>query len=138
MLGITAALTVWGEHFHPSEVERLTRICFSSKNEPGEIGKKGRYAGVPKPYGSAELLMEQTSIESGSGASGLMDTRWLKHLGTIIQPCREAGATHLEVHVDISYAGQCNLSLSADELAALAALGVPLTLTCYPREEEEL
>ena len=133
MLGITAALTVWGEHFRPSEVEHLTGISFSSRNEPGEVGRKGRYAGVPKPYGSAELLMEPVTIEAAGGATTLLDVNWLKQLDSIIRYCRDAGATDMAVHVDISYDGQCNLSLSANELAALAALSIPLTMTCYSR-----
>jgi hypothetical protein len=133
MLEITAALTVWGEHFRPSEVEQLASIGFSSKNESGEVGRKGRYAGVPKPYGSAELLMPSVSIEEAGGATALLDVNWLKQLDRIIPYCRDAGATDMEVHVDVSYDGQCNVSLSANELAALAALRIPLTMTCYSR-----
>ena len=48
-----------GQSFSPALAERTTGISFSSKNEPGELGTTGRYAGQPRPYGAATLTVDE-------------------------------------------------------------------------------
>jgi hypothetical protein len=131
VLSVTARLMVWGESFSPSSVERIAGTTFSSKNEPGEVGAKGRYAGLPRPYGSAELLMPAVPVDSAGGTRELLYITWLKQVRNLVQRCKDAGASSVELHVDVSYDGQCNLTFEVGELAALAELEIPLTITCY-------
>ncbi len=55
MIRIRANILFHGDSFFPSRVEKELNISFINKKEPGEIGKLGKYKGVPLPYGSADL-----------------------------------------------------------------------------------
>jgi len=131
MVRVFAELRAQGERFSPSEAERLAGVAFSTKSEPGEIGTMGRYAGKPKPYGSAELLMSVEAEAAAAARGDLLDGDWLRQVASMVPHCRPAGATSVVVHIDVSHDGQCNLAFSPEELTALASLGVPLTLTTF-------
>jgi hypothetical protein len=131
MVRVYAELRAQGERFRPSEAERAAGVTFSTKSEPGEIGTIGRYAGKPKPYGSAELLMSVEAEAAAATHGHLLDGDWLKQVALMVPHCRSAGATSVVVHLDVSHDGQCNLAFSPEELTALAGVGVPLTLSTF-------
>lgn len=135
MIRVSAVLSVWGEKFSPAEAERLAGIVFSTKNEPGEPGVRGRYAGKPRPYGSADLEASDAEQAAAAARRALLDHVWLKKVATVIPPCRLAGATDVELHLDIAHDGQCNVNFSPEEMRSLAELGIPLTLSCFEGSE---
>lgn len=137
MIRVFAVLRAWGEKFSPSEAERLAGVLFSEKSEPGELGVRGRYAGKPRPYGTAELQASDATEAAALARGDLLDLAWLKKVATLAPPCRLAGATDIELHLDVAYEAQCNVNFSPRELNSIAALGVPLTITCFPDDPKE-
>jgi len=117
---------LWGEAFSPSTAEKQTGIVFDAKNEPGEIARSGRYRNQPTPHGSATI-----KFEDDLSSCDPLTTQSLNVLAESIPAFREAGATTIVIHCDVAYRDQCNLEMSPGFLAAIARLGVPLTLTCY-------
>lgn len=126
MVNITLAFRTMGPAFSPSHAEAEANAAFSSKNEPGELGRAGRYRGQPLPYGSAEFV----DVDAIATMSGL-PSPFLDTLARLAPACRTAGATSLVVHADIAYDGQCNFELNDQCAARLAALGVAMTFTCF-------
>src|SRR3954471_23709024 len=98
MIRVFAVLRAWGEKFSPSEAERLAGILFSEKSEPGELGARGRYAGKPRPYGTAELQASDADEAAAVARRTLLDDAWLKKVAALAPPCRLAGATDIELH----------------------------------------
>ena len=119
-----------GTAFSPAEAERRTGLPFVRKNEPGGFTERGRYKHEPAPFGGASLdAPDETPDEEK--LSRLLDTV-LPHADTL----RQLGVEEMVIYVGYFWRDQCNLSFQPEELAQLAALGVPFWISCYEDSEE--
>jgi len=121
-----------GDMFSPAEAERRTGIKLSKGNEPGEIAAKGRYKGKPYPHGCAELR------EPGESLISLEKSQVVDILTANIDTFRGCGATNMWIDIAIGYNNQCNLELSPSFLTRVASLGIPVAITCYESDSEEM
>lgn len=119
-----------GTAFSPSAAEKQTGLLFSKKNEPGDIGKWGRYKEQPIPYGSAELC-DPTEDSDLFALSPV----FFRTLELLVPACRAALATSIVLHADLAFEDQCNIEMSEDFIQALAGLRIPFTMTCYENRE---
>jgi hypothetical protein len=124
-------LALWGQRFSPTEVEGVTGLLLAHKNEPGENGRYGKYRGQPMPFGSASLEPPE-SVPEADRLDWLIE-RAAVHLETF----RRLGAEELILHVNVPYWDQCNMEFSPSEIAAIAALGVPFTITCWKSSQDQ-
>ncbi len=125
MAELRPILTLWGEQFSPRRAEEVIGFNLSDKKEPGEIGLRGQYKGMPLPYGSA-FVRVPAEIEQ---------TRRLPWLIEFAENHRSAlqalGASLCKLHLDVRYLEQCNLEFDSGELARIVALGVLFTIACW-------
>ena len=113
-----------GTQFSPREAEKLLGISFVTKNEPNEIGTTGAYKGKAIPYGSCK-------IETSPQMKG-RDELWIAGmLDKYINQLRAAGVEDVMFTMVVEHDGQCNFELSADFLAKMAKLQIPLGISCY-------
>jgi hypothetical protein len=126
---LSPSLDLWGERFSPREAEAATGLALSDKTEPGALGTAGRYRGVPVPYGSA-TLEPPASVPPTDRLGWLLATA-----APHAEALRGLGAELWRLHVDVRYQAQCNLEFSPEEVAAVAALRVPFTVTCWEDAE---
>ncbi|WP_320044676.1 hypothetical protein [uncultured Desulfobacter sp.] len=118
---------LWGDQFSPMVVEEETGIHFDYKNEPGEIGKTGRYKGVAIPCGSGEIAFSET----GASADLLSpDAPILEIIEKHQSSFSAAGATEIVLIINVFYKGQCNIEQSHKLLKRLAMLKVDLSISC--------
>ncbi len=111
-----------GERFTPSKVS----APFTDAHDPGEIGKAGRYRGLPTPYGSAHLDAPQEEKEK------------LAYLHRIVVPLlpllREAGADdfclRITYHCDSGAIG-----FSKEEIRMIAEMDCDVPIDCLIDEE---
>lgn len=122
---------LWGEKFSPQLAAQVTHLVFAQQHEVGAIGNIGRYRGTKIPYGSASVRVPK-SVERGNELLWLI-RRLLPHIETL----RDSGATDIYLSVAVHHDGQCNWSLSVQELQALATLGVRLDLSVHGLDEGE-
>src|SRR5688572_19636042 len=93
-----------GDTFRPSAVD----APFSDREDPGEIGKRGRYRGVPVPGGSATISVPETEEE---GVRYLHDA-----VSPLLPVLRAAGATDFFIHITYHHDDQCALGFRPDEM----------------------
>ncbi len=113
-------IDLWGESFSPSKLKSIPNIALADSNEPGEIGKSGRYKGEPRPYGACRILVPDY-IESNQVV-------WLANL--IIKnkvAFKNAGATEIILHI-IWFGKQGSMEFTIEELNRIAAAKVPLSI----------
>ena len=131
MTDIEPSFNAWGKAFSPKKAEELTGLVFTEKDEPGHIGRLGKYKGVPTPRGSA-ILQPPADVPAGDRIL------WLaKQLAGKIDRIRSAGAEDIHIWVAYYHEGQCNHALSAEELKALAELDIGFWISCYKTEQAE-
>jgi hypothetical protein len=110
-----------GDSYSPSRVP----FPWTEAHDPGAIGKRGRYRGVPTPYGSSSYQVP---------ADVPIEDR-IAHLHKMILPLlpkiTEAGATSTWVSAGYFYDSQCNLSFSLEELGMLRGLNTRFDVSCY-------
>ena len=118
---------LWGDNFSPLAIEEKTGIKFDRKNEPGEIGKIGRYKGTSIPFGNAEIDFSETGTSTDllSPDAPILDTIE-KHRSSFLA----AGATEIILIINVFYKEQCNLEQSHQLLKRLAGLEVDLSISC--------
>ena len=118
---------LWGPDLSPIAVEEKTGINFDRKNEPGEIGKMGRYKGDIIPFGNAEIDFSETGTSADllSPDAPILDTLE-KHRSFFLT----AGATEITLIINVFYQEQCNLEQSHKLLKRLAELDVDLLISC--------
>jgi hypothetical protein len=123
---ITGYFLASGPRFSPTAVEASTHVKFTRKNEPGETANTGRYRGKPLPYGSGDIVDDQSGM-------ALLDARspLVAQAAAVIDECRAHGATSLQMHLDVQYSGQCNLEMRPRLLLALAGMQVEFTISCF-------
>jgi hypothetical protein len=125
MYTLTALCNIWGERFSPLAAESSTGLVFSQRNEPFEVGKGGRYANKPIPYGAATV-----DASSPTGTSSNLDSL-LEIIEPQISSLRLLGAEEIVLHCDVFHNGQCNFEFSKSQLDRIARLKLPLTISCY-------
>jgi hypothetical protein len=121
-----------GEKFSPGKAESSAKINFSLKNEPLELGRRGRYRDQPLPYGSGELIDADSDTTMSGSRSHFLDALML-----LVPACRAAGATSLSVHCDVAYDNQCNFELNRQFISHLAAIDVDLTFSCFADSRDQ-
>ena len=127
-------LDLWGERFSPTEAEGVTGLALVRKNEPGEIGLRGKYHGRPIPYGSGSLEPPE-SVPPADRLGWLLE-RAAPHA----EAFRRLGAELWRLHIGVRYWDQCNMEFSPAEMATIAALRVPFTISCWdcsPDQDED-
>ena len=125
MLKTSIVFRATGRGFSPTSVEGRTRIVFSKKNEQGDLGRLGRYRGLPTPYGSAELASEaEADLLSPNND-------FFRAVEVLAPACEAAGATEMHLHLDVAFREQCNLEIGPAFISAVARLGMTLTMSCY-------
>jgi hypothetical protein len=116
-----------GAAFSPSLAQARTGLLLVDANEPGDVAPSGRYEGKALPYGSAMLVLFDEDLEPG--ASSLEALRALK---ARLPELRALGATGASLYLVVAYERQCDFQFSPEELVELAALGLPLAVSCHP------
>jgi hypothetical protein len=127
---IKAQCAFYGINYSPRLVEKLVGFQFSEKNEPCELGIKGRFMNQPIPFGSS-TLEGVFNGEANSSLNSLLSTLE-KHMPTI----RQCGADDIVMHCDVFHDGQCNLEFSSEQMTRIASLSVPFTISCYEDEAQ--
>ncbi len=117
-----AQLIVLGDTFSPSSVEKELAVDFYTKNEVGDIARLGKNRGKPLSYGSGTIEYD------------LEDDEPLPITPELISILRSHGAKEITVIVNVEHGKQCNFEFSAKMLAALAALGITVGISCYERD----
>jgi hypothetical protein len=125
MVDLFPYLVIRGEHFSPRQAEELTCLTLSNKLELGEIATRGRYKGKPRPFGAAHIKV------SKDVASTDRLSRLLELVAPHLESLQQLGATSRHVHIDVCYWDQCNLEFEPEEIARIAVLALPLTISCY-------
>ena len=116
-----------GDAFSPSLAHSRTGLLLVDANEPGEVAPSGRYEGKALPYGSAMLVLLDEDLEPG--VSALEPLRALK---ARLPELRSLGASEVSLYLVVAYERRCDFVLSLEELTELAALGLPLAVSCHP------
>jgi hypothetical protein len=116
-----------GERFSPALALTRTGLVLVDANEPGEVAPSGQYEGRALPYGSAMLVLLDDDLPQ---ASSMLES--LRRLGEELPELRALGVTDVTLSLVVAYEGPCLFALSAGELGALAALGLPLEVSCHP------
>jgi hypothetical protein len=75
-------------------------------------------------------------LRKGGSTGRLIGLNTLRTLSRKLKFFRKAGANDITVDIIVAYGGQCNLEMDTEFLATVAALKVPLTISCY--EDEDL
>jgi hypothetical protein len=122
-------LRVHGRAFSPRAAEARSGLNFSVVREPGEIVERGRYAGQPLPYGTADYISQED--EAGCDGRAL---RFFADAERLWRAARECGAEEAVLHLDFQWKDQCNLEFDASFVAAAHRLGLPVTITCWEAE----
>lgn len=128
MTRVFPSCLVVGEAFSPARVIWTGLPIVRDVDEQGDIGTKGRYVGVPIPYGSCAI-----EASDGPGDWSLLGDILMVLEGNIAK-LREAGGTDIYLICNVLHDGQCNFKFSNEELLRLSKLGVGLAVPCYSDE----
>ncbi|MDC0357839.1 hypothetical protein OAO01_03415 [Oligoflexia bacterium] len=126
----------WGEDFSPKWLESNSNLKFpdSEKNEKGEIGKVGKYRGIPYPYGSASFdVHSPDECISGEWDSPL--DIMLDLLAENYTKIRKSGVAEVTILLNIYYVGQCNCSINRQQMQQMIDMEVDFGVSCYADDE---
>ncbi len=119
------SLVASGEAFRPSTMS----APFAEAEDPGALGKLGRYRGLPVPAGSASFYVPESEKEG---------IRYLHALVFPLMPTlRAAGATDFFIHITYHHDEQCSLGFDAEELRMLAEFGCEVMIDCWKDDDDE-
>lgn len=121
---LTYTLRAAGDAFSPAAAEVRCGLRFTEKGERGETAATGRYRGRPLPYGWAEL---RSPDDTGGGPGA----PFVRAASALAVASAESGATECALHIDVAFREQCNFEMSRESIAALAEIGVPVTISCF-------
>jgi len=118
-----------GESFSPGLLRSIPGILLSDTNEPGDIGKRGRFKQKPIRYGACSVCVPE-SVSEGR-------IKWLadfifSHKGEF----EKAGATMMTFWI-YWYGIQGNMEFTVEELVKIAATQIPLAMTYIFVDEEK-
>ncbi len=114
-----------GKTFRPSTID----VPFSEREDPGDIGKLGRYRGVPVPIGSASFNVPESEEEGIRYLHGLVFP--------LIPVLRASGATDFFIHITYQYDHQCALGYDAEEMRMLADFGCEVMIDCWRHDDDD-
>lgn len=147
MITVHVSMTASGATFSPAKAGvALGMDLASTGNEPGAIGTTGKYKGRPMPWGQTSIRValppvgsidERGSDENGSSADLMPANLDILRRPELVATLRRFGATDIVLWVIVEYRDQCNMEMSPALLAALAGLGVPVAISCYPEDDDE-
>ena len=133
MIKPSAVLLVRGDNFSPGKAESLLHIDFGpEKNEPGDIGVRGKHKDQPCPYGSATI--HYTDVDcladlKNNNPDLLPHNLSLFVIPDFIKTLRDCEGTNITLYVNVGYESQCNLELSP-QLWFVGQLIIPVGITC--------
>ena len=107
-----------GDDFSPKHLVIPTSFS-ANGHEKGDIGNRGRYRGIPNPYGAIYISGEFDDI--------------IKYAQTI--KVEELRIESFVLSLDIAYKDQCNFEFSPSELLELSKTGATLAISCYEEGE---
>ena len=118
---VSLSFHAMGDAYFPRRVS----FSWTQADDPGTIGERGRYRGIPTPYGSSSYeVPDEIPIQDR-----------IAHLHKMIVPLlpkiSEAGATRTWVSAGYFYDSQCNLSFSLEELGMLRDFNTHFDVSCY-------
>lgn len=123
---VGAYLWIQGAEFSPTRAEAELGVKFGPvRNEPGETGTKGKFAGKQIPFGSTQWEFQWEPGPLIPEAFTLFDLPDLKGRLTGL------GAEEISLHFHVGHTGQCNIEMSPAQLVALAGLGVTVCISCF-------
>ncbi len=112
-----------GDRFTPSKVA----APFTSAHDPGVVGKRGRYRGLPVPYGAADFDVPTEEKEK----IAYLHRTVLPHLAAM----RASGAEVFRLHITYHYESQCAVGFSKEEIRLLSELDCEVPIDCWPKTE---
>lgn len=119
------SLHVYGPTFKPSTVA----YPFSHALDVGALGVRGKFKGVPTPFGHATIHAPKTSASDRLIVA-------VCEIGLRLMPeLRAAGDNEFKLWVLREYEAQCNEELNPEEIALIARLGCSLCYSAYHLEE---
>jgi hypothetical protein len=131
MRQIECFCTIRGESFSPKKAAKLTGWVFAEQDEPGPLSDEDSRRGLPIPPGWANY-----DFGLLNDCSDPCFIRWLENVKNNIPMLVYAGAEKIVLEFLVAYKGQCNLEAEPDFFAAIARLGLPVTMSCW--EDESL
>lgn len=111
-----------GDRFTPS----LVAADFTDAHDPGVVGKRGRYRGVPVPYGVARVDAPKGEKEKIAYLH--------RKLVPLLSELRVAGAEVFDLRITYQYQDQCALGFSKEEMKMIAELDCVLAIDCWEEE----
>lgn len=127
LITLTATVLANGPDFAPQRAEEVGGFEFTSRTDRGSRMERGRYKGLPAPYGAGNFALPNFSAASPKPLE-------LSQLEKVVRHSRSAGATSIVLQLEVAFVAQCNFEVSPELLAALGELSVPLTITCFEQE----
>ena len=125
MIRTEPSIEISGKSFKPSLLMSDVKSLFCSYQDPGEIGKKGRYKNLEIPFGSAE-------VKAPNNIEEWLKVKWLiNNIKDKLEIIRQVGGDDISLRVAIYHDGQCNGELSIDLIQDLASLGIPVLFSVY-------
>ncbi|HEX2094161.1 MAG TPA: hypothetical protein VHG28_17290 [Longimicrobiaceae bacterium] len=122
-------LQLLGKSFSPALAERQTGLSFTERNEVGELGTRGKYEGIPLPFGSA-TLQAPPEVDPSERLDWILDSV-LPHAEAL----RNLGGMEGWLHSTFYFDAQCNLAYPPGQLQKLSQLGIPYTVSCIQAPE---
>lgn len=108
MYELCPVLVISGDKFSPKLAEAQLGIVFTTKNEPGELGRRGVLKNKPMTYGSATLCPPDDVSNQSSYYSGF---NWLVDiLGDVVDVVRGYGAE--DIYLDLGVISRTPPNLS--------------------------
>ena len=118
ILRTQVTLSVGGEKFIPSKVA----APFTKAEDPGEIGKSGRYRGLPVPSGSASFTVPEDQPEK------------IAYLHRLVMPLlpslRAAGADDFTLWISYHCDSE-SIGFSKEEIEMLADFECDVPINCF-------
>lgn len=120
---LTALCLLKGASLSPSALRAELHLKLVDANEPGEVGRTGRYKGHPMPFGAAGISFGPSSTGTLEDAVALLEQH--------IEALRAMGAEEIQLYLSMEYDGQCNMEFDPEMLGRMARLKVPVLLSAY-------
>jgi len=108
-----------GSKFYPSKLKEKTSLPIKVLAEYGEISNKGRYKGIPSPYGIGILEISNAGSET---KIPLLIKEYTTKLLKNTNELKESGVDEIIFDIESSKSDTSEISLSPDILQNLSAL----------------
>ena len=121
---------LWGNDFHPSDLNTIDNIQLRVVNEPGGIGTIGKYKDKPLPYGACSVCTPDI-ISIPDRITWMADFIRINKKRFI-----DAGATDITFWI-YWYGVQGNMEFTPEELCKLSELNIKLCIDYIQQGEED-